>query len=179
MEALGTNPNSLSTYRLPDLGWIIVPFIFFFYVQMDKKILFIQRDAPSSQGNYVGPDKRPWIWWTKLWCQSNLKLQPGCRFHVTAGQGPNTLFLLQTWTKTPSALFQEANIAWMSRRKTFHFRLPPTLKTTRALTQRGKLSGLIFGHFEKNSNSEKLKTQAKSWKNSDQISKKLKICQLH
>ena len=94
--------------------------------------------TPSSQGNYVDPDKRPWIWWTKLWCQSNLKLQPGCRFHVTAGQGPNTLFLLQTWTKTPSALFQEANIAWMSRRKTFHFRLPPTLKTTRALTQRGK-----------------------------------------
>ena len=138
LEALGTNPNSLSTYRLPDLGWIIVPFIFFFYVQMDWKILFIQRDAPSSQGNYVGPDKRPWISWTKLWCQSNLKLQPGCRFHVTAGQGPNTLFLLQTWTKTPSALFQEANIAWMSRRKTFHFRLPPTLKTTRALTQRGK-----------------------------------------
>ena len=40
-------------------------------------------------------------------------------------------------------------------------------------------SGLIFGHFEKNSNSEKLKTRAKSQKNSNQISKKLKIRQLH
>ena len=41
------------------------------------------------------------------------------------------------------------------------------------------VAGLIFGHFEKNSNSEKLKTQAKFRKNSGLISKKLRICKLH
>ena len=38
--------------------------------------------------------------------------------------------------------------------------------------------GLFFGHCEKNSSSEKLKTQAKSRKNSSKIRKKLKNCQL-
>ena len=149
LEAMTTNPNSLSTYLLPDFlrAGLSFPSFTPFMCKWIKKILFFRRATPSSQGNYVDPDKRPWIWWTKLWCQSNLKLQPGCRFHVTAGQGPNTLFLLQTWTKTPSALFQEANIAWMSRRKTFHFRLPPTLKTTRALTQRGKRQTNNYVHI--------------------------------
>ena len=39
-------------------------------------------------------------------------------------------------------------------------------------------SGLFFGHCEKNSSSEKLKTQAKSRKNSSKIRKKLKNRQL-
>ena len=41
------------------------------------------------------------------------------------------------------------------------------------------IQGLFLDILKKNSNSEKLKTRAKSGKNSDQISKKLKICQLH
>ena len=47
--------------------------------------------------------------------------------------------------------------------------------TNRILT----IAGLFFGHFEKNSSSKKLKTQAKSLKNSSKIPKKLKNRQLH
>jgi len=39
-------------------------------------------------------------------------------------------------------------------------------------------AGLFFGHCEKNSSSEKLKTQSKSRKNSSKIRKKLKNRQL-
>ena len=40
-------------------------------------------------------------------------------------------------------------------------------------------SGLFFGHLEKNSSPKKLKTQAKSRKNSSKISNKLKNRQLN
>jgi len=41
-----------------------------------------------------------------------------------------------------------------------------------------KLPGLFFGRFEKNSSRQKLKTQAKSLKNSSEIPKKIKNPQL-